>query len=135
MRSHRPDSSQQFSEECLASPLDRLGRILILAAVLLAGCGTETPTDPTGSSGRTFTVQAGQNLEIRLQSIGPGEYRSPPSISSGAIEFRGVSLAAPHVPAGVTQLFHFQAITPGRAIVVFRHSEQAPTVIDTVDVR
>jgi hypothetical protein len=109
--------------------------MLILAALLFAGCGSETPTDTTGSSGRAFTVQAGQELEIRLQSIGPGEYRSPPSVSSNAIRFRDVSLATPHVPAGVTQLYRFEAIAPGRAIVVFRHSEQSFTVIDTVDVQ
>ena len=125
----------EFSQERLASPLGRSGWMLILATLLFAGCGSETPTDPTGRSGRAFTVQAGQELEIRLQSIGPGEYRSPPSVSSSAIRFRDVSLAAPHVPAGVTQLFRFQAVGAGRAIVVFRHSEQSPTMIDTVDVQ
>jgi hypothetical protein len=44
-------------------------------------------------------------------------------------------LATPHVPAGVTQLFRFQVVAPGRALVVFRHSEQSATVIDTVDVQ
>jgi hypothetical protein len=125
----------ELSQASLASPLGRSGRILILASLLVAGCGSETPTDTTGSSGRTFTVQAGQDFRIRLQSIGPGEYRSPPSVSSSAIRFRDVSLATPHVPAGVTQLFRFQAMAPGRAIVVFRHSEQSPTVTDTVDVQ
>ena len=122
------------SRDEVAAKLACLGRALVLAVLLLAGCGSEAPTDPAGSSGRAFTVTARQDFEIRLQSIGPGEYRSPPSISSAAIRFHGVNLATPHVPAGVTQLFRFQAVTPGRAIVVFRHTDQSATVIDTVDV-
>jgi hypothetical protein len=46
-----------------------------------------------------------------------------------------VRLATPHVPAGVTQLFRFQAVTPGRALVTFQHSEHSATVIDTVNVQ
>jgi hypothetical protein len=126
---------REFSHERLPSALGRSGRVLLLASLLLAGCGSETPTDTSGNSGRAFTVKAGQEFEIRLQSIGPGEYRSPPSVSSNAVRFREVRLATPHVPAGVTQLFRFEAIAPGRAIVIFRHSEQSPTVIDTVDVQ
>ena len=106
-----------------------------MAAVFVAGCGSEAPTDPAAVSGHAFSARVGQELEIRLQSIGPGEYRSPPDISSDAVRFRGASLATPHVPAGVTQLFRFQAVARGRAIVVFRHSELSATVIDTVDVR
>ena len=107
---------------------------LALAGLVLAGCG-EGPTDPADSRGRAFTVGVGGELEIRLQSIGPGEYRSPPAISSGAIRFREVRQAPVFVPAGATQLFRFQAVTRGRAIVVFRHTDQSALVIDTVDVR
>jgi hypothetical protein len=122
------------SEQMRASIPARSAAVLLLAVLCLAGCGSEGPTEPVRSSGRAFTVTAGQDLEVRLQSIGPGEYRSPPSISSDAIRFRDVSLATPHVPAGVTQLFRFQAVTPGRALVVFRHTEQSAIVIDTVKV-
>ena len=113
----------------------RSARVLALAALLLAGCASEGPTDAGEGIGRAFTVQAGRQLEIRLQSIGPGEYLAPPSISSTVIRFVDVREATPHVPAGVTQLFRFQAVTPGRALVMFRHSEQSATVVDTVDVQ
>ncbi len=126
---------REFSHERLASPLGRSGSVLLLTALLLAGCDSETPTDTNGNSGRTFTVKTGQEFEIRLQSIGPGEYRSPPGVSSSAVRFREVRLATPHVPAGVTQLYRFEALAPGRAIVIFRHTEQSSTVIDTVDVQ
>jgi hypothetical protein len=107
----------------------------MLAGLFLAGCGSGTLTESSGAGEHDFSIAAGQELEIRLQSIGPGEYRSPPSVSSSAIRFRDVRLAAPHVPAGVTQLFRFRAVGRGRAIVVFRHGERSPTVIATVDVQ
>jgi hypothetical protein len=119
----------------LAGNLNRSATVFALAGLLVAGCGSEGPTDLSEGTGRAFTVQAGRQLEIRLQSIGPGEYQAPPSVSSAVIRFVDVRLATPHVPAGVTQLFRFQAVRPGRALVTFRHSEQSAAVIDTVDVR
>lgn len=111
-------------------------RMLIPAALLMTGCGSGAPTDTTaGSRGEAFAVPAGEAFEIRLQSIGPGEYRSPPSVSTSAVRFRDAGLATPHVPAGVTQFFRFDAVAPGRAIIVFRHTGQSRTVVDTVDVR
>jgi hypothetical protein len=125
----------EYPQAVLGTALSRSARFLPLAGLLLTACGSEGLTGPPESSGRAFIVQAGQQLEIRLQSIGPGEYRSPPSVSSPVISFQSVSLATPPVPAGLTQLFRFQAVAPGRAIVTFRHSEQSAPVIDTVDVR
>jgi hypothetical protein len=125
----------EYSQAVLGGDPRRSVRCLAVAGLLLTGCGSEGPTDPDESTGRAFTVQAGQHLEIRLQSIGPGEYRSPPTVSSASIRFQGVSLVTPHVPAGITQRFRFQAVAPGRAIVTFQHSERSPTVVDTVDVR
>ncbi len=107
---------------------------LAAAVLLLAGCG-DTPTGVSAIPGRTFSVVLGQGLDLRLQNIGPGEYRAPPTISSGAVRFRSVELVTPAVPAGETQLFHFLAVAPGRAIITFEHTIQTSPVIDTVDVR
>jgi hypothetical protein len=106
-----------------------------MAALFLARCGSDTLTDTSGTTERTFTVAAGQEVGIHLQSIGPGEYLAPPAISSVAIRFEDVRLVTPAVPAGKTQLFRFRALRPGRALVTFRHSEQSATVTDTVEVQ
>jgi hypothetical protein len=127
--------NQQCSRRRIAGTLTRAGGVLVMAALFLARCSSDAPTDMSGSSGRTLTVAAGQKVDIRLQNIGSGEYLAPPAISSTAIRFEDVSLVTPYVPAGKTQLFRFQALRRGRALVTFRHSEQSPTVIDTVDVR
>jgi hypothetical protein len=127
--------NQWFSRRHIAGALTRAGGVLVMAALFLARCSSDDPTDTSGGGGRTFTVASGQEVGIRLQNIGPGEYLAPPAISSAAIRFEDVSLVTPAVPAGTTQLFRFQALRPGRAIVTFRHSEQSATVIDTVQVQ
>lgn len=107
---------------------------LVATALGLAGCGG-SPTETNGGRGETLSVVAGRELSLTLQSIGPGEYASPPSVSSAAIRFLDVQLVGPAVPAGVTQRFRFAALRQGRAVVVFHHTGQGPTVEDTVDVR
>ena len=127
--------NRRFSPRPIAGTLARAGGVLVMAALVLARCSSDDLTGTSGGAGRTFTVSAGQEVGIRLQNIGPGEYLAPPAISSAVIRFEDVSLVTPAVPAGVTQLFRFQAVRPGRAIVTFRHSEQSATVIDTVQVQ
>jgi len=65
----------------------------IVASVLLAACGGDNPVaiSITGSTSRTFTVPAGSQFSVTLQTIGPGEYSSPPALSSSAVEFRDVA--------------------------------------------
>jgi hypothetical protein len=125
----------EFSQERLASPLGRSRRMLMLAALRLAGCGSETPTDTTGSSGRAFTVRPARSSRFGSRAIGPGGYRFP----------RKQLLECHHIPrhqAGNAACscrphatLRFQTIAPGRAIVVFQHSEQSSTVVDTGDVQ
>jgi hypothetical protein len=80
-------------------------------------------------------VSVGEELSITLQTIGPGEYQSPPAVSSSAVRFLDVAYVSPSVPAGPTQRFRFKAEAPGHAIVTFRHSGSTPMVSDTVEVR
>jgi hypothetical protein len=72
---------------------------------------------------------------MRLQSIGPGEYASPPAVSSSVLQFLDVRLVTPHVPAGVTQEFRFQALKAGTAVIRFRQIISGSTVESTVRVR
>jgi len=107
---------------------------LVWALTFLAGCGPE-PLSLRSSNGQTLNLAVGQELDLTVQTIGPGEYVSPPSISSPALRFLDATLVAPYVPAGPTQLFRFKATTPGQAIVVIQHSESNRTINDTVNVR
>jgi len=103
----------------------------LIAALGLVGCGG--PLEANGAPGQTLTIEAGRELELTLHTTGPGQYASPPLISSPALRFLDVRLGAPN-PAGPTQRFRFEAVRPGMAIIVFQHTAQGPTIEDTVNV-
>jgi hypothetical protein len=88
-----------------------------------------------GATQHSVTVPLGSELRITLQTIGPGEYSTPPSISSPALRFEEVDFVSPHVPAGPTQEFRFRALAKGQAIVVFTHTGNNQTVTDTVTIQ
>jgi hypothetical protein len=107
---------------------------MVVAALLLAACGRE-PLSQGEVAGNRLSLNLGQTLSLKLQTIGPGEYASPPEISSAAIRFLEMSYVSPAVPAGPTQEFRFRSVAPGLAIIAFRHTGQNPMVKDTVEVR
>ncbi len=116
---------------------DALRRAAIVVIALVAACRSGNPVaiSITGSTSRTFTVPSGNQFSVTLQTIGPGEYSSPPSLSSSAVQFRDVADVCPCVPAGPTQRFRFLAAGPGSAVVTFTHTDRNPMVEDTVLVR
>jgi hypothetical protein len=118
--------------------LRAIARVVPILTILIASaCSERNPVSVSikGSTSQTLTVPAGTQFTVTLQTIGPGEYGSPPTVSSGAVDFLDVSLVSPYVPAGPTQRFRFDATTRGKAIIVFQHTGNNRTVEDTVDVR
>ena len=113
-------------------------RWLVLAAVsggliTLTGCGTE----PVYRTGDTISVASGENFDIKVGTVGPGEYASPPTIdqaSTPRIQFLSSEFVGPNEPAGPRQLFHFKAVRAGKAVILIHHTGTNPTVVDTVDV-
>src|SRR4051794_29351663 len=63
---------------------------------------------------RRVSAAVGDHIEITLQTIGPGEYSSPPAISSAAVTFLDVVGCGDPVPAGPTQCFRFRAAARGQ---------------------
>jgi hypothetical protein len=121
-----------------ASSLTAIARVVPILTILAASaCGGENPVSVSieGSTSQSLTVPTGTQFTVTLQTIGPGEYGSPPTVSSGAVRFLDVSLVSPYVPAGPTQRFRFDARTRGKAIIVFQHTDNNRTVEDTIDVR
>jgi hypothetical protein len=118
--------------------LTAIARVVPILTILTApACGGKNPVSVSiiGSTSQSLTVPAGTQFSVTLQTIGPGEYGSPPTVSSDAVHFLDVSQAIPVVPAGPTQRFRFDATTRGKAIIVFQHTGNNRTVEDTVDVR
>jgi hypothetical protein len=87
------------------------------------------------TEGETLRIAVGQELDLTFQTIGPGEYESPPSISSSSLQFLDVTAFRPAPRAGLAQHFRFKGAIPGQAIVVFHHSGNSPVIRDTVIVR
>lgn len=108
---------------------------LVLAVLVLPACHADRVVAVNGRTSRTLSTSVGAEVDITLGTVGPGEYASPPSVSSPSVRFVGVSYVSPAVPAGPTQLFRFEAVSKGRAIILFRHTNDDPVVQDTIDVR
>jgi hypothetical protein len=118
--------------------LTAIAQVVPILTILTAlACGGSNPVSVSirGDTSQSLTVPAGTNFTVTLQTIGPGEYSSPPSVSSAAVHFLDASLVGPYVPAGPTQQFRFAALVPGKAIVVFQNTGMTSTVEDTVNVR
>ncbi|HUR96398.1 MAG TPA: hypothetical protein VMY76_17600 [Gemmatimonadales bacterium] len=109
----------------------RLRSLIVL--LVAAGCG-QGALEANGTPSRTVVLDAGRAFDLTLQTSGPGEYASPPLVSSGAVVFREVELVGPPVPAGPRQRFRFAAVAPGVAVLVFHHTGMMPTVEDTIEV-
>jgi hypothetical protein len=88
------------------------------------------------TEGETLRIAVGEELELTFQTrpSDPGEYESPPSISSSSLQFLDVTAFRPLPQAGLAQRFRFKGAIPGRAIVVFHHSGKSPVIRDTVNV-
>ena len=86
------------------------------------------------TEGETLRIAVGQELELTFQTIGPGEYESPPIISSSSLQFLDVRAFRPAPRAGLAQVFRFKGVIPGRAIIVIHHSGKSPVIRETVNV-
>src|SRR3954466_2863418 len=114
-------------------------RLVSLALSLtLLGCSDGIVSVPPDGGSRAIDALAGQEIDVTLGNVGPGEYQSPPSISSPSVEYLGVDVVPPFNPGGVTQRFRFRAARSGTAVVEFRRDVAdaiVATVTDTIRVR
>jgi len=111
------------------------GWLRLAMAFTLGACGSDAVVSANGVPNRTLFASVGQEVHLTLQTIGPGEYESPPTISTASLRFLDVTFVSPSVPAGPTQRFRFTAEAPGQAVIVFHHTGQNAAVEDTVLVR
>jgi hypothetical protein len=73
-------------------------------------------------NGSELTAVVGQEIDITLQSIGPGSYGTA-AISSSSVEFIDMSYPSAQTPAGPKQLFRFRAVASGEAVITMEHTE------------
>ena len=105
------------------------------ALAFALGACTKEPLAVRSTQSQTFKITVGQELDLTVGTVGPGQYEAPPSISSNALQFLDAAIVGPYTPGGPQQLFRFKGQTRGTAVVVIQHSSGGPTIQDTVDVR
>jgi len=125
------------------SPRTRL-LVALLASCVASSCDAfkSTPVQVNGSAATKFSVVSGREIDVLMQTIGPGSYAVPPALDGSTIAFLDV-MPGEEDPAGATQIFRFRAGEPGMTVVTFtRLAETEPalprnayTVVDTVVVR
>lgn len=112
---------------------------LLAGLALVSGCAEESAPPPTreetvqmseGDQGKSVKVPLGEEAELLLQTIGPGQYGAP-ELSSEALRFLDVTLPADQNPGGPRQLYRFEAVTTGTTTIHIPHTERA-TSFDVV---
>ena len=119
----------------------QLCAVATIGALGMTNCGS--PTRPSakvwslnsGDNGRLLSVGLGDEIDVTLQTIGPGEYDEHPSVSSPAIAFSKVSILTPANPAGPRQLFQFTAVAAGHTVISIPHTVQNVRFEISADVR
>ncbi len=123
----------------LLIPRHFFGISIIALFLIVPYCSTENSENQSvltlsgADSGDTVKVAVGWSIEIKLQTIGPGEYETP-EISTSSVQFLSSDIVMPAIPAGPTQLYRFRAVTPGTATVAIPHSVQAESYTITINV-
>jgi hypothetical protein len=70
---------------------------------------------------KTVAAAVGQEIDVTLQTIGPGQFAAP-ELSSAALAFIGMSFPAVQDPGGPTQVYRFNAVSSGTAVITIRHT-------------
>ena len=114
----------------------------ILASLLItvaAGCGGDRIVSlDAGSGSKRIQAHVDDRVDIHLWAGAAGVWATTPTISTPVVAFIDASDdigGGDFVsPGGPGQLFRFRAVAQGIALVTFRPMQQAPVVIDTIDV-
>lgn len=111
--------------------------VISLAGIFLLACATESSRWPPltiySTAGETIHLTVGEELDLTVWTVGPGEYMAPPSISSGALRFLDAQTVPRSLPSRSSeQLFRFRGKSPGIVVVTIQHSGASPTIRDTV---
>lgn len=77
-------------------------------------------------NGTRLSLAMDQEVELTLQTVGPGQYDEP-VVSSSALDFISMRFADEQNPGGPTQVYRFRTIAAGEATVTIPHSQTNPT--------
>jgi hypothetical protein len=95
---------------------------VVLASLVGFGCYPDpTPVELTSKdNGRDVSTALHQEVDVTLQTIGPGQFGAP-VISSPAVNFEGMTFPTSQNPGGPTQLYRFRTVADGNAVITIPH--------------
>ena len=96
--------------------------IVGLAAALTGSCSTTPAPIALDNSvgGRVVAVVTGQEADLTLQTLGPGQYGAP-TLSSSSVTFEGMSFSPLQNPGGPRQVYRFRAVASGTSDISIPH--------------
>jgi|WetSurMetagenome_2_1015567.scaffolds.fasta_scaffold178843_2 hypothetical protein len=98
-----------------------LSDFFLIIMCCLSPLNNSAPKFNNSNINQYLSIYIGDTFDIKLQTIGPGEYEQP-IIFNNFVRFLGDSLVRPCIPAGPTQLYIFIADTTGQAYIAIPHS-------------
>jgi len=105
----------------------RLGAVVLWFGMVSAGCGSDPPPTlelTTQADGSDVKLAMNQQLNLELQTVGPGQFGEP-TISSATVRFEGMTFPRAQNPGGPKQLYEFRAVGDGTAVVTIPHDNAA----------
>ena len=80
------------------------------------GCSSGPTTFTQADSGKVVLAMLGDEMDVKLSSIGPSSYGDP-VLSSNSVQYLSVAVVGPYTPGGPTQLFKFKAVAQGQCAI------------------
>ena len=123
----------------------RFSRLSLAVALSAAGAGAcnvfePRPVEVNGETATSFSVAVGREIDLSMQTIGPGSYAVPPTLAGSAVAYLEVTMRLQD-PGGLTQVFHFRGVEPGTTVITFEQIDNNTpgfphvNIVDTVTVR
>ncbi|HTQ05022.1 MAG TPA: hypothetical protein VMI54_14255 [Polyangiaceae bacterium] len=103
----------------------------VLVALAVVGCGSARDSSAVvlqisdEDAAAVVTAKPADEIDLTLHTIGPGNYVETPSVSSPAVSFLDASYPAAQNPGGPTQLFRFDAVSSGTAVITIPHTTKS----------
>ena len=105
--------------------MNRRAVVVLVSAPLLTACSPSRIELDGRDSGRAVPAAVGQQIQVTLQTIGPGNYGDP-QISASTVRFLDMTYSKQPNPGGPIQFYRFEATRVGRADISIPHEGGFP---------
>ena len=102
--------------------------LVLMALLLTVGCdfsGSKIISVDNGNAGQNVVASVGEEIEITLQTVGPGQYGDP-ILSSDSVKFLEESSSGTPNPGGPRQLYRFGVVSSGQTNISIPHTGGPP---------